>query len=49
MSLMPSNDDLKRQLDAALKGGAASVADRPDDQAVDLTQLRRNQAIIAWD
>ena len=33
MSLMPSNDDLKRQLDAALKGGAASVADRPDDQA----------------
>ena len=33
MSLMPSNDDLKRQLDAALKGDAASVADRPGDQA----------------
>jgi hypothetical protein len=30
---MPSNDDLKRQLDAALKGGAASVADMPGDQA----------------
>ena len=33
MSLMPSNDDLKRQLDAALKGDAASVADMPGDQA----------------
>ena len=33
MSLMPSNDDLKRQLDAALKEGATSVADRPGDQA----------------
>ena len=33
MSLMPSNDDLKRQLDAALKGDVASVADRPADQA----------------
>ena len=33
MSLMPSNDDLKRQLDAALKGGAASVDNRPGDQA----------------
>ena len=33
MSLMPSNDDLKRQLDAALKGDAASVAYRPGDQA----------------
>ena len=32
MSLMPSNDDLKRQLDAALKGDAAGVADRPGDQ-----------------
>jgi hypothetical protein len=30
---MPSNDDLKRQLDAALKGDVASVADRPADQA----------------
>ena len=30
---MPSNDDLKRQLDAALKGDAASVADRLGDQA----------------
>ena len=33
MSLMPSNDDLKRQVDVALKGGAASVADMPGDQA----------------
>ena len=33
MSLMPSNDDLKRQLDAAVKGDAASVANRPGDQA----------------
>ena len=33
MLLMPSNDDLKRQLDAALKGDAASVADMPSDQA----------------
>ena len=33
MSLMPSNDDLKRQLDATLKGDVASVADRPADQA----------------
>ena len=33
MSLMPSNDDLKRQLDAALKGDAASVADISGDQA----------------
>ena len=33
MSLMPSNDDLKRQLDAALKGDAATVADMPGDQA----------------
>ena len=33
MSLMPSNDDLKRQLDGALKGDAASVADMPGDQA----------------
>ena len=33
MSLMPSNDDLKRQLDAALKEDAASFADRPGDQA----------------
>ena len=33
MSLMPSNDDLKRQLDVALKGDAASVADLPGDQA----------------
>ena len=33
MSLMPSNDDLKRQLDAALKRDAASVADMPGDQA----------------
>ena len=48
MSLMPSNDDLKRQLDAALQGDAASVAYRPGDQAVDLTQLHLNQAIIAW-
>ena len=30
---MPSNDDLKHQLDAALEGDAASVADRPGDQA----------------
>ena len=30
---MPSNDDLKRQLDAALKGAAAGVADMPGDQA----------------
>jgi hypothetical protein len=30
---MPSNDDLKRQLDAALKGDAANVADMPGDQA----------------
>ena len=33
MLVMPSNDDLKRQLDAALQGDAASVADRPGDQA----------------
>ena len=33
MLLMPSNDDLKRQLDAALKGDADSVADMPVDQA----------------
>ena len=33
MSLTPSNDDLKRQLDAALKGDAASVADMSGDQA----------------
>jgi hypothetical protein len=33
MSLMPSNNDLKRQLDAALKGDAATVADMPGDQA----------------
>ena len=33
MSLMPSNDDLKRQLDAALKGDAVSVADMSGDQA----------------
>ena len=33
MSLMPSNDDLKHQLDVALKGDAASVADLPGDQA----------------
>ena len=33
MSLMPSNDDLKRQLDAALKGDAASVADMSGDRA----------------
>ena len=33
MSLMPSNDDLTRQLDAALKVDAASVADRLGDQA----------------
>ena len=33
MSLMPSNDDLKRQLDVALKGDAASFADRSGDQA----------------
>ena len=33
MSLMPSNDDLKRQLDAVLKGDAASVADMPGEQA----------------
>ena len=33
MTLMPSNDDLKRELDAALQGDAASVADRPGDQA----------------
>ena len=33
MSLMPSNDDLKRQLDAALKGDAASVADMSGDEA----------------
>ena len=33
MSLMPSNDDLKRQFDVALKGDAASVADRAGDQA----------------
>ena len=33
MSLMPSNDDLKRQLDMALQGDAASVAHRPGDQA----------------
>ena len=32
MSLMPSNDDLKRQFDVALKGDAASVADRSGDQ-----------------
>ena len=30
---MSSNDDLKRQLDAALKGDAASVADMSGDQA----------------
>ena len=30
---MPSNDDLKRQLDAAQKGKAASVADMSGDQA----------------
>jgi hypothetical protein len=30
---MPSNDDLKRQLDAALKGDAASVADMSGDRA----------------
>jgi hypothetical protein len=30
---MPSNDDLKRQLDAALRGGAVSVADMSGDQA----------------
>ena len=30
---MPLNDDLKRQLDVALKGDAAGVADRPGDQA----------------
>ena len=30
---MPSNDDLKRQLDAALKGDAASVADMSGDEA----------------
>jgi hypothetical protein len=33
MSLMPSNDDLKRQLDAALKEDAASVADMSGDEA----------------
>ena len=33
MSLMPSNDDLKRQLDAALRGNVASVPDMPGDQA----------------
>ena len=33
MLLMPSNDDLKRQLDSALKGDAARVADMPGDQA----------------
>lgn len=33
MSVMPLNDDLKRQLDAALKGDTASVADRSGDQA----------------
>ena len=33
MSLMPSNDDLKRQLDVALRGNAASVSDMPGDQA----------------
>ena len=33
MSLMPSNDDLKHQLDVALKGDAVSVADLPGDQA----------------
>ena len=33
MSLMLSNDDLKRQLDAAQKGKAASVADMSGDQA----------------
>ena len=32
MSLMPSNDDLKRQLGAALERDAASVADRPGDK-----------------
>jgi hypothetical protein len=30
---MPSNDDLKRQLDTALKRDAVSVADMPGDQA----------------
>ena len=38
---MPSNDDLKRQLDAALKGGAASVvvmlSDQGDQTAAELT------------
>ena len=29
---MPSNDDLKQQLDVPLKGGTASVADLPGDQ-----------------
>ena len=33
MPRMPSNDDLKRQLDAALKRDAASVADMLGDQA----------------
>ena len=33
MLLMPSNDDLKRQLDAALQGDASSGADRLSDQA----------------
>ena len=33
MSLMPSNDDLKRQLDVPLRGNAASVSDMPGDQA----------------
>ena len=33
MSLMPSNDDLKRQLDVALRGNAASVSDMLGDQA----------------
>ena len=33
MLLMPSNDDLKRQLDASLKGDVASVADMQGDQA----------------
>ena len=41
MSLMPSNDDLKRQLDAALKGDAASVTgisgDQADHSAAELT------------
>ena len=33
MSLMPTNDDLKRQLDAAPRGNVASVPDMPGDQA----------------